>query len=110
MSDRPDLVEFRHQQYDFACGELTSRFRFHAATAIADIEVLTLCSRTHPTIILQEVRMIMSEQSEVGLISRLETKGVDGRCRKRVAPRAGCDGVVFWEANGGVSICGGAYQ
>src|SRR4051812_9817733 len=51
-SDRVSLVE---QQYDFACGELRTRLRFDAEEANAEIDVLTFCSRTQPTIALQEV-------------------------------------------------------
>src|SRR3979411_1908361 len=57
LSRMPEQAQFLEQRYDFSCGELTSRFDFHAGDATASVEVLTLCSRTLLSVILQQVRV-----------------------------------------------------
>src|SRR5215213_5266947 len=57
LSDFPDQVRGADQHYDFACGELTSRFRFVAGEVTAEVEVVTFCSRTHPSVAAQRVEV-----------------------------------------------------
>src|SRR5256885_2976615 len=57
LSAVPGRASFVEQRHDFSCGELTTRFRYRAGDARADVETLTLCSRTEPTLVLQEQRV-----------------------------------------------------
>lgn len=43
-------AEFVDQRYDFATGELRTRFRFKAGATTASVDVLTFCSKKQPTI------------------------------------------------------------
>src|SRR5438309_10916519 len=57
LSRVPGQAQFIEQRYDFSCGELTSRFTFSGGEARATVEVLTLCSRSLPPVVLQEVQV-----------------------------------------------------
>src|SRR6266550_5890615 len=56
LSRLPGQSELVEQAYDFASGELTSRFRFRSGETTATVEVLTFCSRSLPTVVLQDVQ------------------------------------------------------
>src|SRR3954451_460276 len=49
LSRAPWRAEFLEQAYDFACGELTSRFILHGDGVDGRIETLTFCSRSLPS-------------------------------------------------------------
>src|SRR2546421_2445788 len=54
LSRLPSEARFIEQRYDFSCGELISRFAFRGERSTATVEVLTLCSRSLPPVVLQE--------------------------------------------------------
>ena len=112
LSQRPDLAVFGEQVYDFSAGELVTRFTFPAKEATAKVEVLTFCSRSQPTLALQEVRVEVDRPCEIVLRAAVDPAGLPGRCLRREAPRPGwdlVDGVMHWESRGGLSSCGVAY-
>ena len=45
LTTSPHQAEFVEQAYDFSNGELRTRFRFHADSKTAHVEVLTFCSQ-----------------------------------------------------------------
>src|SRR4051812_27271023 len=49
-----DQVREFEQRYDFATGELHSRFIVDVANVRVTVEVLTFCSRTKPAVVCQE--------------------------------------------------------
>ncbi len=53
----PQRARLVEQRYDFSCGELHTRFVVETDGPRAEVSVLTLCSRTHPTIVLQEIEV-----------------------------------------------------
>src|ERR1700716_240619 len=55
LSDAPHCARFVGQEYDFSRGELHTRFIFEVDQLRAHVTVTTFCSRTHPTLPLQEV-------------------------------------------------------
>lgn len=55
LSEAPLSVRFEEQSYDFSCGELHSAFTFVADGTTARVQVLTFCSRSLPTLALQEI-------------------------------------------------------
>src|SRR6476659_9462483 len=57
LSDAPERVVVVDQSYDFACGELTSRFEFHGDDGTARVEVLTFCSRDLPSLVCQQIEI-----------------------------------------------------
>jgi trehalose/maltose hydrolase-like predicted phosphorylase len=111
----PHQAAFVDQRYDFSNGELTTRFRFSAAGATADVEVLTFCSRKEPTIVAQEVSVEVSTSCELTLRSTIDTAGVSGRVERRDRSIAGrpeerfSEGSMAWESLGGLGRCGIAY-
>jgi hypothetical protein len=67
LSWRPDLAIFKGQFYDFASGELHTSFSFKVGTTTALVKVLTFCSRTLPTLALQEISVTVDQTCELRL-------------------------------------------
>lgn len=113
ISDQPSTVSDLVQAYDFATGELASRFRFEAAGVVAEVDVVTFASRTAPTIVLQEVAVRVDQACDLSLCALVETAGLRGRVIRRRTdtpgePEPACDGSLLWESEGGLSTCGHA--
>lgn len=113
LSDQPWAVSGLEQAYDFATGELTSRFVFEAAGRRAEVETVTFASRTAPSLVLQETRVRVDVACEVRLRARVETAGVRGRVVERRVETPGeaepvGDGCLLWAPEGGMSTCGAA--
>lgn len=111
LSDQPSCVSDLGQAYDFATGELTSRFRFEGGGVAAEVEVLTFASRSAPSVVLQEVTVRPLASCTVGLRAIVETGGLRGQVARRRTdtpgePKPACDGALLWTADGGLSRCG----
>jgi trehalose/maltose hydrolase-like predicted phosphorylase len=114
LSRSPERVRLREQRYDFSCGELLTTFDFDGENARAHVEVITLCSRTQPTICMQEVRVSVDRACDLVLKAGIDPTGVPGRMLARrthsQAPKeVTSDGSLRWESNGGIAECGAAY-
>jgi len=113
LSRRPELARFRAQTYDLSCGELSSSFDYETEDGSAAVEVLTFCSRTAPTLVLQETKVTVDRPCTVILRAQVEPQGVDGRCAYRTMslPENGeaVDGCIRWESAGALSELGIAY-
>jgi trehalose/maltose hydrolase-like predicted phosphorylase len=110
----PNQAEFVDQRYDFASGELTTRFRFAAGGKLAEVEVLTFCSRTAPTLALQEVAVRVDTACQLTLRALVDPEQVPGRIAARHVeiPDRGDPkphGSLSWQSLGGKSECGLAY-
>src|ERR1041384_3541779 len=70
LSARPDQAESVSQQYDFSCGELTSRFTFRGAR----VEVLTFCSRTQPTLTVQQIIVEVDQPGPLVLLASIDPR------------------------------------
>ena len=55
LSDQPHQVQDLEQSYDFATGELVSRFSYVSSGVTVACEILTFASREDPTLVCQEV-------------------------------------------------------
>ena len=113
-SERREQVKFVSQRYDFSCGELHTQLRFVAPTATAAIEVLTFCSRSRPTVVVQETRITLDASGELALTAKLDPTGIDGQWLARevgvpATDRHVVDGSLLWGPPGGLSQCGAAY-
>ena len=112
LTAAPQQAAFLDQRYDFATGELTTRFRFRTAEASATFEVLTLCSKKQPSLVLQEVAVEVDRPCDLVLRAVVDINNVHGRlARRTIAPPGrpddrGCDGSIAWESLGGLSRCG----
>ncbi len=114
FSDLPQAAELREQTYDFASGELRTRFFFRVGAARAELSVLTFCSRTHPSIALQEIAVEFDRPGPVSLRAMLDPGGIPGRWAERwhVLPidnGEAIDGALRWETLDALSTCGAAY-
>ncbi len=111
LSDVPHQVGDLEQAYDFANGELTTRFTFSAEGRIAKLEVLTFCARDDPTLICQEIVLEVDGACAVGLRATVDARDADGRAlgHSRDIPgeaEPAIDGALLWESAGACSTCG----
>ncbi|HEX4098522.1 MAG TPA: glycoside hydrolase family 65 protein, partial [Caulobacteraceae bacterium] len=110
-SDQPELVELIDQDYDFATGELTSRFAFALSDVHLTVSVLTFCSRTHPSVVCQEVHIEADRAVDLLWRGRIDPTEVRGRMLRRRLDTPGeaepvCDGVLLWGSDGNLASCG----
>jgi protein-glucosylgalactosylhydroxylysine glucosidase len=77
LSD-PGRAVLREQRYDFSCGELHTWLAFEADDIRADIEILTFCSRTQPSLVLQEVSLTVDRDCEVTMSAIVDARDVPG--------------------------------
>jgi trehalose/maltose hydrolase-like predicted phosphorylase len=115
LSQARDQVALVEQAYDFGSAELTTKLRFHVNGVTADIDITTLCSRTQPTIALQEVGVSVDEATDLELTAGIDPTGVPGE-PQYLAGTAGRDtshepdALLVWQSPGAVSLCGIAYR
>lgn len=114
LSRVPELAHLLEQRYDFAAGELHTRFAFSTPDGSAHVEVVTFCSRTSPAVVLQEVAVTVDRPLTLVLTGSVNHEGVPGRMLERSTQTPGtdqpvCDGWMLWETRGGLSTCGTAF-
>lgn len=113
LTTSPHQAEFREQAYDFATGELRTRFDFHADGTTVHVDVLTLCSQKRPTIVLQEVAVEVDTPCELVIRALVDVSKVHGRLTSKEvgspADEVAADGSLAWESLGARSSCGIAY-
>jgi len=103
LSD-PYRATLLEQRYDFSCGELHTRLTLETAEARAEIGMVTLCSRTQPTLALQETRVRVDRDCDLTLLGGLQARDVPGSWG------AVAGGPFEWRSPGGLSTCGLAYD
>ena len=114
LSDAPHAVTIIDQAYEFATGELVSRFEFEAEGCKARVEVLAFCSREEPSLVCQEITVQVNHDVDLALKALLDARHVDGRALRHLRDTPGedtasCDGAALWESAGALSTCGIAY-
>jgi len=110
----PERAILREQAYDFGCGELRTVFEFDAGGTLALVEVLTFCSRTLPTLVLQQVHVSVDRACDVVLSGGVDHANVPGTMKARDTSVRGSDedpvdGSMLWESNGALGLAGVAY-
>ncbi|KQW80741.1 glycoside hydrolase family 65 protein [Brevundimonas sp. Root1279] len=110
-ADQPRSVEPIAQAYDFETAELTSRLAVRLGERRADIEIVAFASRTHPTILWQEINVEVDGACDLMVRARLDTTGLRGRMLERRLDTPGedepvCDGSILWESEGAMGRCG----
>ncbi|MBO9707308.1 MAG: glycoside hydrolase family 65 protein [Caulobacter sp.] len=113
-SDAPQAVEPLEQVQDFATGELTTRIALDLGGRRLTVEAMAFCSRSHPTIVAQELIVTSDVACRLDWRSFVDVKGLGGRLaaiRQDTPGEAKTvgDGVLAWEGAGGVSRCGAAF-
>lgn len=114
LSDAAHAVTVIDQAYDFATGELISRFDFEAGACRARVEVLVFCSRDEPSLVCQEITIELDADSNLALKAVVDARQVDGQALRYLRDTPGedkpcCDGAALWESAGALSTCGIAY-
>jgi hypothetical protein len=112
LQDRARLIE---QRYDFSCGELNTRWRFAAPEATVSAQTLTYCSRSQPTLCVQETQLSVDRPCRLRLAAMVDPAGVPGAFSVREAriPAGGnplVHGCLEWAPPGGLTTCGAAYH
>jgi hypothetical protein len=110
LSD-PGRARLREQRYDFSCGELHTVVDFEADDARAEIEILTLCSRTQPTIVLQEVKLRVDRDCELSMATSVDSRDTPGSWTHNepgsLESRSDWpEGPFRWRSLGDLSACG----
>ena len=113
LSSAP-LVQFESQSYDFSCGELHTTFTFAAEGVTARVQALTFCSRSLPTLVLQEITVQVDTACDLGMRAAVDPTGIPGHWVSRTVRTPGSskqvvDGALRWESLGGISQVGVAY-
>lgn len=111
MSDAIHSLRIIEQAYEFETAELTTRLGFKPKDAGVELEVVTFCSRTEPTLVCQQVRLQFDTACEIQIRPMIDTRGIDGAelSAERATPNEAepsCDGCLLWETAGGLSTCG----
>ena len=114
LSDALQCARFIRQDYDFSSGELHTELSFTVDGLETRLEILTFCSRSRPTIVLQQVQVEVSAACDVTLRASIDTAGIHGAMLRREIgtpgePSPAVDGAMQWETLGGLSTCGVAY-
>ena len=114
LSDALPNVELLDQTYDFSCGELTSRFRFHAEGVTATVTAVTFASMVQPTVVAQVTTVEVDAPARLALTARVSPADLPGRItgRDQGVPGANqttVDGSIEWVPSGDLSRAGIAY-
>ena len=75
LSDAPHAVTIIDQAYNFAVGELLSRFEFQVEGSRAAVEVLVFCSREEPSLVCQETIIRVDRDVDLALKAVLDGLG-----------------------------------
>ena len=111
LSDQPHQVQDLAQSYDFATGELTSRFSYVSSGVTVTCAVLTFASREDPTLVCQEVALVADASCDLQVKAIVDGSGISGRALRHSRETPGesepaCDGTLLWESAGGVGKVG----
>ena len=111
LRDAQYMAEFTEQAYDFETGELTTRFQMRVDGVTADVEVLTFASRTHPSLVAQEVAVRLDSAADLHLRASVDPTDVQGRWLKREMSTPGepepvVDGAMSWGTLGDLGSVG----
>jgi trehalose/maltose hydrolase-like predicted phosphorylase len=113
LSRQTQSARFEEQTYDFSCGELQTRFRLQVGEVTAQVVVTTWCARSLPTLAVQEIRVTVNRPCELVLRGGIDTATAQGQILKcgdaDFRGRNVADGLLLWEAPGGLSQAGYAY-
>ncbi|HEV2081632.1 MAG TPA: glycoside hydrolase family 65 protein [Brevundimonas sp.] len=110
-SDQAAAVEPPDQTYDFATAELTTRVRLRVGEAAAVVETTAFCSRSHPTLVCERIRVTPEGSRKIQVRPRVSVTGLRGRSLERRLdtpgePDPAADGTLLWESEGGLGRLG----
>ncbi|HEX8006206.1 MAG TPA: hypothetical protein VF482_07245 [Trebonia sp.] len=115
MVTAPQCCVLREQRYDFSCGEVETRFGISANDIQVEVTSVVFCSRTKPTLVLEETTVRVDRDCELGIAAVIDTRSVDGNLLSlqmglpALAGKGPVDGTLHWGMHGGLTSCGVAY-
>jgi hypothetical protein len=114
LTAHPEQARLVEQAYDFASGELRTRYVFRPQRTAVTVDDVVFCSRTHPTLALHEVRVEVDQECDLTLSGGVNHVGISGQWVSRRTQTPGTDtavvdGLLEWRTSGGLSTCGAAY-
>jgi trehalose/maltose hydrolase-like predicted phosphorylase len=115
LSAAREHVRLVEQAYDFATGELTTTLEFSPDGTTARIVATTFCSRTLPTIALQELEVSVDRAARLRVTVGVDPTGAPGVAEYRSGSTGRDtalepDALLVWHSPGSVSLCGLAYR
>jgi len=105
---RPDLLKIKRQMLDMSCGELlTEMIFFPEGGPSLNIEVLQFASRSVPSLMCQEIRLLSSAGVEIQFVACINSESAPGRSFMTEPPeRTNVDLVNGFVSDGGLSKLG----
>jgi trehalose/maltose hydrolase-like predicted phosphorylase len=103
-----DFLKIQRQTLDTSCGELATKMIFSPRnSAELNVEVLQFASRSVPSLVCQEIRIVASTNTEIEFVPTIDTSAVPGRLYFSEVPEgAHIDLVAAFESAGGLSKLG----
>jgi trehalose/maltose hydrolase-like predicted phosphorylase len=113
-SSAPEWTRLVTQRYDFATGELETRWAFRVEGKTATIDSLVFCPRSVPSLAACEVTVRVDGTADIAVAGGIDPADVPGRGDAHAQPQdqgpnEGVDGRLRWHPPGGVSTLGMAY-
>ena len=110
----PDSCELVDQRYDFATGELHTRWTLRRGGATATVETLAFCPRTIPSLAAIEITVSVDRAADVAVSAGVDPSGVPGYGDDHAQPQdqgpnEGVDGRLRWHSGGDLATLGIAY-
>ncbi|MBA2382204.1 MAG: glycoside hydrolase family 65 protein [Chloroflexi bacterium] len=113
-STAPEWVGLIDQQYDFAVGELVTRWTFRSSGTTATVETTVFCSRSVPGLAALDVTVTVDGAADIELSAGLDASGVPGfeddhPQPQDQGPNEDVDGRLRWHSGGNLATLGLAY-
>lgn len=113
-SNAPEWSRLVRQSYDFATGELHTRWTFRVEGTTATIDSLVFCPRSVPALAACEITVRVDGSADLAVAAGIDPADVPGRGDLHAQPQdqgpnEGVDGRLRWHPPGDVSTLGMAY-
>ena len=113
-SNAPEWTRLIRQRYDFATGELQTRWTFRVEGTTATIDSLVFCPRSVPALAACEVTVRVDGVAEIAVAAGIDPADVPGHGDAHAQPQEqgpneGVDGRLRWHPPGDISTLGMAY-
>jgi trehalose/maltose hydrolase-like predicted phosphorylase len=110
----PEWTRLVSQRYDFATGELHTKWTFTVGAVSASVETLIFCPRSVPALVACEITVRVDGAADIALTGGLDPTGVPGTGDAHAQPQdqgpnEGVDGRLRWHSPGDISTLGMAY-
>jgi trehalose/maltose hydrolase-like predicted phosphorylase len=113
-SNAPEWTRLVRQRYDFATGELHTRWTFRVEGTTATVDSLVFCPRSVPALAACEITVRVDHAADVAIAGGIDPADVPGRGDAHAQPQdqgpnEGVDGRLRWHPPGDISTLGMAY-